>query len=86
LSATVTLKVVVGHDGAHFTVSDQGCGMDANILASAREPFFTTKEAGQGLGLGLYLASTMAERLGGGLEIDSAPGQGTTVYFWISKE
>jgi signal transduction histidine kinase len=57
--------------------------MDQETVAKAREPFFTTKPAGQGLGLGLYLAATLAERLGGGLEIDSIPGAGTTVRFWI---
>lgn len=85
-SATVTLSVCIDHDLAHFTVRDHGHGMDKETLASAKEPFFTTKEAGQGLGLGLYLATTMAERLGGGLDIESEPGQGTTVHFWIPRE
>ena len=57
--------------------------MDRETAARAREPFFTTKPVGQGLGLGLYLAETLAERLDGGLEIDSTPGVGTTVRFWI---
>lgn len=80
--AKVTLTVVVD-EVIRFTVSDQGRGMDPETEAKAREPFFTTKPAGQGLGLGLYLAGTLAERLGGGLDIDSTPGVGTTVRFWI---
>jgi len=79
---SVTLRVVID-DMLRFEVSDHGLGMDRETAAQAREPFFTTKPAGQGLGLGLYLAGTLAERLGGGLEIDSTPGVGTTVRFWI---
>jgi two-component system sensor histidine kinase RegB len=74
---------VVNTDTVLFEVIDQGRGMDHETAIQAREPFFTTKPAGQGLGLGLYLAETMAERLGGGLEIDSTPDVGTTVRFWI---
>ena len=80
---SVILRVVVDQDCVRFEVRDQGRGMDRETAAQAREPFFTTKPAGQGLGLGLYLAGTLAERLGGGLEIDSTPGVGTTVRFWI---
>jgi two-component system sensor histidine kinase RegB len=81
-TSPVTLKVEVD-EMIRFTVSDQGRGMDPETAAKAREPFFSTKPAGQGLGLGLYLAGTLAERLGGGLEIDSTPGVGTKVKFWI---
>lgn len=68
-------------EGPHliFEVSDHGSGMDAATMARASEPFFTTKEAGRGLGLGLYLARSAAERFGGGLAITSRPGVGTTV-------
>jgi two-component system sensor histidine kinase RegB len=45
----------------------------------AGEPFFTTKEPGCGMGLGLYLARRVVERLNGNLTIDSALGRGTTV-------
>ncbi|MEW6593880.1 MAG: ATP-binding protein [Thermodesulfobacteriota bacterium] len=68
-------------DGPHllFEVRDHGSGMDGTTLARVSEPFFTTKEAGRGLGLGLYLARSAAERFGGGLAITSRPGDGTTV-------
>jgi len=79
----VTLEVGIDDATVHFKVSDRGQGMDQETMAQAREPFFTTKPVGQGLGLGLYLAETLAERLNGGLEIDSTPGVGTTVHFWI---
>ena len=59
-------------------VEDGGPGMTPEVLARAGEPFFTTKEPGQGSGLGLYIARTLAEQLGGALELESAPGSGTT--------
>jgi two-component system sensor histidine kinase RegB len=62
-----------------ITVQDDGEGMSSEVLRRAGEPFFTTKEPGQGMGLGLFLARSIVERLGGNLEIRSAPGQGTTV-------
>lgn len=61
-----------------FAVQDAGTGMDEVVLRRAREPFFTTKAAGDGMGLGLFLAQALADRLGGRLEIDSRPGAGTT--------
>lgn len=82
-TGAVTLRVEIDDAMLRFEVSDQGRGMDREIAAKACEPFFTTKPAGQGLGLGLYLARTLAERLGGGLGIDSTPGVGTTVRFWL---
>jgi two-component system sensor histidine kinase RegB len=77
----VTMGVFLDKELVRFDIVDQGRGMDRETVAKAIEPFFTTKPVGQGLGLGLYLAATLAERLGGGLEIDSTPGVGTTVRF-----
>lgn len=79
----VTLEVRIDDDMIRFEVKDQGRGMDRETAAQASEPFFTTKPAGEGLGLGLYLAGILAKRLAGGLEIDSTPGVGTTVRFWL---
>jgi two-component system sensor histidine kinase RegB len=58
-------------------VIDGGHGMTPDVLARAGEPFFTTKAPGDGMGLGLFLARALAEQLGGALEIESRPGQGT---------
>lgn len=60
-------------------VRDRGTGMTAQVLARVTEPFFTTKEPGQGMGLGLFLARRLVEKLGGALTFESAPGVGTTV-------
>jgi len=53
--------------------------MTAEEAERALEPFFTTKDVGSGMGLGLYLASSFVEDLGGNIEIHSAPGLGTVV-------
>jgi two-component system, sensor histidine kinase RegB len=74
----ITGALTAGH-GVELAVIDQGPGMSGEVLARAGEPFFTTKEPGQGMGLGLFLARTVAERLGGSLVIDSRPGAGTRV-------
>ena len=58
-------------------VRDDGNGMDAETLARARNPFFTTKH--KKTGLGIPLLAQAAEQAGGGLTIDSAPGSGTRV-------
>lgn len=59
-------------------VADEGAGMTPEVLARAGEPFFTTKQPGQGMGLGLFLCRAIAEQLGGGVELSSLPGRGTT--------
>lgn len=59
-------------------VRDNGCGMPPEVLAKAKEPFFTRK-SGRGTGLGLSIADKIVRRHGGTLNIHSAPGQGTTV-------
>ena len=60
-------------------VSDQGTGMDAKTLAQAGDPFFTTKDPGRGMGLGLFLVRALVAHLGGRLQIASTLGQGTTM-------
>ena len=60
-----------------ISVRDRGAGMAPDVLARAGEPFFTTKDQGQGLGLGLFLTRVFAERSGGSLSIQA--DEGTTV-------
>jgi signal transduction histidine kinase len=57
--------------------------MDAETLARAAEPFFTTKPVGQGSGFGLAMVQGFAEQSGGRLVIESEPGRGTRVAIWL---
>nr|WP_294517285.1 ATP-binding protein [uncultured Rhodopila sp.] len=66
-----------------LSLADTGIGMDADTLARAQEPFFTTKQAGLGTGLGLPMALGFAEQSGGGLAIESSPDHGTIVTLWL---
>ena len=75
----VLLDVSQRHDELTFCVEDDGPGMSENVLSRATEPFFTTKPRGQGMGLGLFLAQSVAEQMGGRLELSSQPGRGTRV-------
>jgi two-component system sensor histidine kinase RegB len=52
--------------------------MSQDALRHAGEPFFTTKEPGKGMGLGIFLVRTVADRLGGRLTLESSLGAGTS--------
>jgi signal transduction histidine kinase len=67
----------------HLSVIDAGCGMDAETLARAVEPFYSTKETGRGTGLGLSMVHGLAAQLGGGFLLSSAPGQGTRADLYL---
>jgi two-component system, cell cycle sensor histidine kinase and response regulator CckA len=76
----VALAARRGREGfAEIVVRDAGAGMDRATLAKVFDVFFTTKAPGKGTGLGLPMVQRFAEEAGGRVEIDSAPGEGTTV-------
>jgi two-component system sensor histidine kinase RegB len=73
----VNLSASLVEGMVRFEVRDQGEGMSVDTLRHAGEPFFTTKEPGKGMGLGVFLVRTLADRLGGRLFFESSLGQGT---------
>ena len=68
---------------ALISVTDNGCGMTESVRQHAVDPFFTTKEMGEGAGLGLSMVDGLAAQSGGRLEIQSEPGRGTRIDIWL---
>jgi C4-dicarboxylate-specific signal transduction histidine kinase len=62
---------------------DSGHGIPPEIASRIMEPFFSTKEPGQGMGLGLFLVRTLAMRLGGDLRLSKLSPNGTQAMFTI---
>ena len=72
-------------DMVALEVIDRGCGMSQEVKAQVFEPFFTTKPTGSGSGLGLSMVYGFVRQSGGRVEIESAPGQGTTVRLQLPR-
>lgn len=68
-----------------LTVADTGAGMSPDVLAHIYEPFFTTKPEGQGTGLGLSTVFGIVEHCGGHIEVESAPGEGSTFEIYLPE-
>ena len=76
-----SIVVSTGEDkdgNAVVSVRDTGRGIAADVLPQIFDPFFTTKPVGQGTGLGLAICHTIVSSLGGSIQVESAPGRGST--------
>ena len=74
-------------DGSiHVSITDNGPGIPADVLTRVFDPFFTTNDVGQGTGLGLTVSRDIIRAHDGDIKIDSEPGKGTTVSWWIPME
>ncbi len=82
----VSLEPRVDGDVLQLIVIDSGTGMTTEVVGRATDPFFTTKEPGRGMGLGLYLTENVVRRLEGQLDFTSQPEQGTIAKLTIPTQ
>jgi signal transduction histidine kinase len=87
LGADVAGRIANARPGEYvkLTVTDTGHGMSPEVLKHAMEPLFTTKEPGNGTGLGLATVHTTVRESGGFVAIDSNVGEGTSVHLYFPK-
>jgi C4-dicarboxylate-specific signal transduction histidine kinase len=74
----ITARLLPERAAVLLEVADTGPGMPPEVQEQIFQPFFTTKAAGEGTGLGLSIVRTIVDECGGTIEVESAPGTGTT--------
>ncbi|MEM7808275.1 MAG: ATP-binding protein, partial [Planctomycetota bacterium] len=77
IDGPVEIDAIQDPFAARVSVIDIGPGMAPAVAARAAEPFFTTKDPGGGMGLGLFLVRLIAEKAGGSFKLNSEVGKGT---------
>jgi two-component system sensor histidine kinase RegB len=84
--STVIVTMARDTSDVAITIEDRGTGIPEDVLTRVGEPFFTTKQPGSGMGLGVFLARTFVESRGGELVLESTPGLGTRAIVRIPAE
>jgi signal transduction histidine kinase len=87
-TANVSLSLSDGVPACEYVrlgIRDTGMGMSDEVRRKAVDPFFTTKPPGRGTGLGLSMTYGFVQQSGGHLQIESAPGKGTTVTILMPR-
>jgi len=80
---TVSLEPAKG--GVQLTVQDTGVGIPRENLRHIFDPFFSTKNPGEGTGLGLFVTRGILDRLSGRIEVESSLGRGATFRVWLPQ-
>ncbi|MEZ6090209.1 MAG: HAMP domain-containing sensor histidine kinase [Pirellulaceae bacterium] len=83
---SIVVDVQATDDDFTVTVTDRGVGMPEEVVQRAVEPFFTTKQPGSGMGLGLFLSRNVITRLGGTLDFESQLGVGTKATIRLPRK
>ncbi len=78
-NGTIRITTEVKGNKLVISISDTGQGISPEIISKVMDPFFTTKDPGKGTGLGLSITCSIVKEHKGTIDIDSNPGQGTTV-------
>ncbi|HEV7291750.1 MAG TPA: ATP-binding protein [Devosia sp.] len=74
----LSIGIATGGAGAEVSIADTGAGIPQAELESLFDPFYTTKQAGRGLGLGLSISYGLVRDIGGAITVSSRPGKGST--------
>ena len=75
--------LIAGRTYARLEVSDTGCGMDPEMIPLIFDPYFTTKEKGEGTGLGLAVVHGIVRDYDGAITVDSIPGKGSSFVVYL---
>lgn len=84
--SSVLLRASSGRNWRDHTiieVIDNGCGIDQKTRERIFDPFYTTKSAAEGTGLGLYVCHNLIESLGGRIDVETRPGEGSTFAVYL---
>ena len=82
---TARLQEIAPGDFIQLTIRDNGPGIPAEIQDQIFDPFFTTKPSDKGTGLGLAIVYAIVRQNGGGIRVESEPGQGATFHIFLPR-